>query len=373
MLFACAARKRELEDNAPAFRFVQAFRREQRLQRIDLTPLDREQTTKLVHSVDTSVNGNRVFADSGGNPLFALELARALVHQETTRSNDLEALIQDRLLQLDETVRELLPWAAALGRSFNPMMIARVADCSHTQLLVAMEQLERHDIIHPGTSLNGEIRYDFAHGIVRQIAYRQQSEPRRRMIHLQIAHVLEKLSATDESLASDVAHHASMGGDRKLAASASLVAAERCLRLFAYAEAAELAQRGIQHCQSLNDCLRVRLHVALLRVYVIAGVIRDRLSQLEVELHQLIAQASTLHLKDEEAIALEALIALNYDHGNLPGVQEHSLRAVERGRAASPTTRPTPVGASLRLSGRCRVLRRYCWSPSLSQLEWAWN
>ncbi len=337
VLFACASRKRELEDNASAFKFVQAFRREQRVRRIELAPLDREQTTELAHSVDTSADGNRVFADSGGNPLFILEVAHALVHQDT-RSDDLGALIQDRLLQLDGTVRELLPWAAALGRSFNPTTLARVADCSHNQLLVAMEQLERHGIIRPGTSLNGEIGYDFAHDIVRQIAYRQQSELRRQLTHRQIAHALDKLSPADDALAGDVAHHASLGGDRELAASASLAAAERCLRLFAYAEAAELAQRGIQHCQSLDDCSRVRLHVGLLKVYVTAGVTRDRVPQLESELHQLIAQASTLGLKDEEAIALEALIALNHDHGNLTGVQEHSLRAAERGRAASPTT-----------------------------------
>ena len=50
----------------------------------------------------------------------------------------------------------------------------------------------------------------------------------------------------------DVAHHASLGGDHELAASASLLAAERCLKLFAYSEAAALAERGVQHCQSLD-------------------------------------------------------------------------------------------------------------------------
>jgi hypothetical protein len=35
---------------------------------------------------------------------------------------------------------------------------------------------------------------------------------------------------------------------------------------------------------------------------------------------------------------LEALIILNYDHGNLSEVQQHSLRAAEQGRTASPAT-----------------------------------
>lgn len=338
VLLACAARQREVVDNAPVFRLLQALRREQRVQRIELVPLDREQTTELARSLDPNVDGKRVFADSGGNPLFVLEVARALVHQETTRSDNLEALIQDRLLQLDETARELMPWAAALGRSFNPTTVAHVADCSLAKLLAAMEQLERHGIIRPGASVNGETGYDFAHDIVRQVAYRQLSEPRCRLVHLQIAHTLDKLSTGDNALASDVAHHASLGGDHKLAASACLTAAERCLRLFAYTEAAELAQRGIQHCQYLDARTRVRLYLGLLKVYVLSGVTKDRVSQLEDKLHQLTAEAGALSLKDEEAIGLEALIALNHEHGNLTGVQEHSLRAAERGRAASPTT-----------------------------------
>ncbi|WP_276750729.1 hypothetical protein [Chlorogloeopsis fritschii] len=59
---------------------------------------------------------------------------------------------------------------------------------------------------------------------------------------------------------------------------------------------------------------------------------------MENELQQLIDQANALNLKDEAAIGLEALITLNYDHGNFHGVHQHSLRAVETGRSANPTT-----------------------------------
>jgi DNA-binding SARP family transcriptional activator/nucleoside-triphosphatase THEP1 len=338
VLWACAARNKELDDNLPVCKWVQTLRREKRLQAIALSPLNQTQTAELIRSVSSDIDSDRIFADSGGNPLFALEIARATSREEMANSDDIEALIQTRLQQLDDTARELIPWAAALGRSFSPTVVAQLADCSLNKLLVAMEQLEQHSIIRPGGVLYGEVGYDFAHDIVRQVAYNQLTEPRRRLMHRQIAQVLNNCSSSDRILVSDVAHHASLGGDRLLAASACLSAAEQCLKLFAYAEASELAQRGMQHCQYLDDKQRIRRHLELLKVFIYAGVRRDRIPEVENELHQRIAEANRLNLKDEEAIGLEALIALNYDRGNFSGVHQHSLRAAEAGRAASPTT-----------------------------------
>ncbi|WP_127011373.1 hypothetical protein ACF3DV_26355 [Chlorogloeopsis fritschii PCC 9212] len=51
--------------------------------------------------------------------------------------------------------------------------------------------------------------------------------------------------------------------------------------MLAYTEASELAQRGVEHCQYLNDSLRVRSHLRLLKIYVMAGVRRDRTFILE--------------------------------------------------------------------------------------------
>jgi predicted ATPase/DNA-binding SARP family transcriptional activator len=342
LLVACASRQQELTHNDSVLKFVQALRREQRLRSIELVPLNKSQITELAHAVDATIDGDRVFADSGGNPLYALEVTRALAHPDTAYSDNLDALIQGRLQQLDGATRDLLPWAAALGRRFNPTTLGQIADYPLTKLLTALENLEQQGIIRSGAAIHGEMGYDFAHDRVRQVAYESLSEPRRRLIHLHIAQVLDRLAKTqatpDDRLSSDVVHHASLGGDRGLASAAALSAAERCLQLFAYAEAAELAQRGIEQCQSLDEHSRVRLHLGLLKVYVLAGVTRDRVAALEQELHQLIAEASALGFRDEEAIGLEALIALHHDHGNLADVQLHSLRAAEQGRAASPTT-----------------------------------
>lgn len=346
--FACAARPRELERDRPASKLVSALRRDRRLLTLELPLLDRAQTMQLVGAVSKQIDGSQVFAESGGNPLLALEIARALSQHGTACSDNLEALIQDRLQQLDRSTRELLLWAAALGRSFNPTTVAHIADCPIHQLLVAIEELEQEGIVRAAAAIEGEMQYDFVHDIVRQVAYNQLSTAGRRLVHLQIAQTLEKCLAKDDSLASDVAYHASLGGDRALAASTALAAAERCLKLFAYAEALELAEQGIQHSRSLEPQTRISYHAGLLRVCVFAGVTGERAAQLETEIQQLLSEAKSLGLNEAEAIALEALTILQFDRGNFTSVHQHSLQA-----AASQFSSPATAARMLALSGSC--------------------
>jgi predicted ATPase len=269
--FACAARKREIAANLPTEKFIQTLHREHRIHTVELTPLDRPQTLALAQAVGYIANDDHIFASSGGNPLFALEIVRAHAQSDVTAPDTLETLIQGRLRQLDEPAWELIPWMAALGRSFNPVTLATVADCPLPRLLNAIDQLEQHGIIRPSSAMAGELSYHFAHDIVRQVAYEQFSEPRRRLIHTHIAQVLNAIATPTSPLINDVAHHADLGSDHRLAATACWMAAERCLRVFAYAEAAELTQRGIRHFPYLDTGDRIHLHLNLLKAGVKAG------------------------------------------------------------------------------------------------------
>jgi tetratricopeptide (TPR) repeat protein len=358
VLFACSARIKELEENSTILPVIQALRREQRLQTLELSPLDREQTADLVRSTGAIASSelslstvNQVFIDSGGNPLFALEIARARSQDRSVPTNNLATLICDRIHQLDDAAREFLPWAAALGRSFKLSTVVQVADYPLTKLLTAIEQLEQRSIIRPNTSLGNEMGYDFAHDIVRQVVYAQLSEPRRQLLHLQIAQKLNQQLQQQQThdLASDIVHHAALGGDRVLAASATVTTAERCLKLFAYAEALELAQKGIEHCQFLDRQTRIPLQVRLLNICAIAGVRGDRAVQIENEIDRLVDEAKSLGLNDAEAIGLEALMILQFNRDNFSEVHQHSLRVAEASQFATPAT----AALMLAHSGSC--------------------
>jgi DNA-binding SARP family transcriptional activator/predicted ATPase len=346
--FACTARSGELSQRTAISQVLQLLRREQRLKSIELQAFDRGNTAELIRTVKADKASNlsvetvdQVFTDSGGNPLFVMEIARALSQNQSTRADyadNLEALICDRLEKLEDAARDFLPWAAAFGRSFNPTTVAQVVDLPLPQMLTAIEQLEQQAIIRPSTLSGNEIGYDFAHDIVRQVVYHQISQPRRQLVHLQIAHKLNQSSTSDRALSGDVAHHAALGGDHELAASAALIAAERCLKLFAYTEAAALAERGGQHCRSLDPQTQIWLQLGLLRVWALAGVTTDRATQLEVEIQQCMAQANRLGLKEAEAIGLEALTILHFNQNKFADFHQHSLQAAEISCKASPAT-----------------------------------
>jgi tetratricopeptide (TPR) repeat protein len=151
-------------------------------------------------------------------------------------------------------------------------------------------------------------------------------------------------------MASQIAHHASLGGDYALATAAAAAAAERSLKLFAYAEALELAHQGLQECQSLDSQTRLLGQARLLRVCVMAGVNRENALQLEAEVQQLVQATQSLGYPEAEAISLETLLILQFERSNFSEVHHHSNRAVEVSRMASS---PATAASMLAHSGTC--------------------
>ena len=244
VLLVCAARGGELSDNPGVLRLVRTLEREHRLHRMELPPLGAGAITDLVAAVahDASASAMQAMTEGcEGNPLFAIEMARAHEVGEKGVAQTLRVLISERLDRLDEKAQALLPFAAAMGRSFDPQILARVQGIGLADLLSALGDLEQRGIFRAA----GPGVYDFSHDLIRQAAYQQLSEPRRRLIHLQLARVLSGWPDPDGDWAGDLAHHAALGGDSETAARAYLAAAQRCVRLFAWGEASELCRRGI--------------------------------------------------------------------------------------------------------------------------------
>lgn len=334
--FAWAARAQDIEHNASLTKVLQALTREHRLLRIEINPLDQSHTVELIQRVNDQLDGEQVFLDSGGNPLFALEMAQRTAGSDSPLQTNLEMLIRDRLHRLNEESRSLLPWAAALGRRFHPDTLAAVTESPLMTLLSALEHLEHQGIIRPSPYGHTDETYDFVHDIVRQVAYEQFSKPRRRLVHLHIARTLQRVLEQTPPIASDIAYHAALGGDPKQAASAYLRAAEESLKVSAYTEAFTLSQAGLRQSQRLDDVNQIHLSIALLKVQIFAGIDETRRIQLRSVLTYWLDQARQRGLADAEASAHEGLTWLTFDSNDVVGVTEHSFAAARTIRAASP-------------------------------------
>jgi hypothetical protein len=325
---------------------VRSLQRDGRLDEIALGPLDASATEAIALAVDAGVDAAHVAADSAGNPFFALELARA-AHRGAQATESLDALLSDRLDRLEPRARELLPWAAALGRGFLAQVLGKAAGIADGDLLGAVEELERRGVLR--SQAVGEGGYDFAHDLLRVAAYRRLSAPRRRFVHGRIARVLADGASADASLHGDVVHHASLAGDHELAARASVSAAERCLRLFAPDEAARLAETGLAHAERLPPPARIAIRVSLLVAKVQSGRWLRRWPELEADLSRAVAEARDAGMYAEATLALHWLSASQRERGDLGGAHESTLRLLDVSRAGDAATR----GRALAHSAKC--------------------
>jgi DNA-binding SARP family transcriptional activator len=352
MLLGCAARPGELGENPFAERPVRTLVREGLLEELRPSPLDADETGALARSLDPEVDPCRVFDESQGNPLFILEVIRARERGEKDARGSLEGLIGDRIARLDDTRRDLVCWAAALGRAFNPHLLGTLTGLSAAELASALESLERHRFLKVSSQGGAEPQYDFVHDLVRRGAYESLSLPRRRVVHAQIARVLDSEASGDGSEAGDVAHHAALGGDDALATRACLAAASRCIRIFAYADVAALAEQGIAHAEHLRPEVGLPLQMDLQELEVHSDVGRQRTAELEEALARLIArcQDAGLHAQLRKGFYLRSF--LHYHGDQFAMAQEDSFKAVEAGRAGDPAT----TARALASSGRCLAL-----------------
>jgi DNA-binding SARP family transcriptional activator/predicted ATPase len=343
VLIAGTARIGELGDNQPVLKFVRALERERRIMSLTLGPLSEGECAELVRLVGPSLDATRIFADSEGNPLFTLEMARALGAGEANPADTLSGLLAERLGHFEGSARTVLSFGAALGRSFAVDVLGRVTGLPVAELLSNLELLERHGVVRA----SGSSGYDFTHDLVRRAAYRQMSEPRRRLVHGQIARALAATPDPDGALASEVAHHAALGGDDRLAAEACVTAGARALRLFAYEQTRELGRRGFHHAQRLPPRERLPLQVELLGLQVQALRGR-RAGPLASELTVVIVEAQAGGLSEAEARAHRFLSLVQYESGDYAAAEESSIRHAEAGRAGARIEAATELAASAR-------------------------
>lgn len=271
VMVVLSAREGELPDNAPVVAVLRSFRHDRLLHEIPLGPLPAEEIAELARSVASGVDARRIVVESSGNPLFAQELARALVEGADGVPRTLQGLVRDRIERLPEAAAEVLRWAALLGPGVSIDRLVKLCPMDPADFMTALETLERHALLQEVNDRGGAGGYVFRHDLIHRAVYTGLSELRRRMMHLKIARMLQETEPGDEATAAEIAHHAALAGDAALAAQACVSAGWRCLRLLAGAEAATLARRGMRHAERLREPDRTRFMLDLMHVQLAAS------------------------------------------------------------------------------------------------------
>jgi DNA-binding SARP family transcriptional activator/predicted ATPase len=265
VLFVLAARDAELHDQPSVLRVLRSLRRDLELRELALPALPAAATRRLLEWVDPQLDADAVLVHSGGNPLFALELARAGGSAERART--VADAVRDRVQRLPAEAGEMLRWGAVLGSAIDTRLLAALSSLSAEQQLDGLEELQRHALlrVEPGQG------YVFSHELVRGVVYSDLSQPRRTLMHHRAAEALCRLQEEshadfDEDSVAHIARHAALGEGHALAASAYLAAGKRCLKLFASENAAAMVRKGLRHARELAEPARSRSMLSLYEV-----------------------------------------------------------------------------------------------------------
>lgn len=342
VLLVLAARPGELPDNGPAHRLARALRVEESAHELPLAPLDEARTAEIARSVNPQADAALLFRESRGNPLIALELARALRESPHAATRSVNQSVRDRVDRLPPAAGEVLRWCAVLGASIAPGHLAGLVSMDADALLGALDTLERHGLLRAWDS-----GYVFAHDLLRRAVYAELSEPRRRLMHWRVFGALQKAGAD----AAEIARHAALAGENEAAACACLEAGRRALRVFAGAEAFSLAARGLQLAAALPQPARTELQLQLHEVSLAARRPDDAPAR-AAELEQLAAHAHDLGCLEPARLGFHLAAWLRWEAGQWDTARSQMRRAEQAGRGADPARQ----ALALADAARCLVL-----------------
>jgi predicted ATPase/DNA-binding SARP family transcriptional activator len=216
---------------------------------------------------------------TGGNPLFTVEMMRALrergdlVRDEAGRwiaGLDLnwellparvEAVIAEHVGRLSHELQRILDAASVVGETFTAEVVARALKFDENRLIRRLSGplSKRHRLVgaqslrRVGTQRLSS--YRFRHHLFQKYLYHRLDEVQRARLHEAIGNALEALYADHESEVETVsprlAHHFEAAGLADKAVAYLLQAGRRAVRLSAHREAIEHFTRGLELLETL--------------------------------------------------------------------------------------------------------------------------
>lgn len=164
--------------------------------------------------------------DATGGRLSAPAFEQEMTRLQRFLPSSMRAVIRERLERLTPATRKLLMAASVLGTRFQPAQVWEIADLDELTGLDSLEEAERHLVVRV---LEGGEMCVFTHDRLREVAYTETGEARRRVLHRRAFEVLER----DKAPAAELAHHALKAGLVESAYHYSLVAGDAAFAIFA--------------------------------------------------------------------------------------------------------------------------------------------
>jgi DNA-binding CsgD family transcriptional regulator/tetratricopeptide (TPR) repeat protein len=176
---------------------------------------------------------------SDGRPFHAEELLRGLLDYHSDAGDpagaiiprSLGAAVHDRLASLDESAREVLAFAAVIGRRFRASFLAELANKPLADVLLTLRRARNLQLIVEDPE--GD-EFFFRHQLTREVVYEEILFTEARALH---ARIVEELESRRELDVASIAYHAWRSGDRATAVRWNEVAGDAAAAICAHTDA----------------------------------------------------------------------------------------------------------------------------------------
>ncbi len=252
--------------------------------RVGLGRLDRAAVTELATASlgpGAAQVSDALYAESEGLPLYIAEALASPIPVGGPTPGGVVALLHSRIGATGELARQLLTAAAVIGRSFELATVRKASGRSEDEAIAGLEELVRRGlIVEIAPTVGGDVRYDFSHGRLRDVAYEAIGLARRRLLHRRVAEALRSRDAAgdDSTRWSLIAHHEGLAGRSSEAAGAHRLAGEYARAVFANREAREHLEAAL----ALGDPNVAELHESLGEVLTLLGDYAAAIAHFEV-------------------------------------------------------------------------------------------
>jgi DNA-binding CsgD family transcriptional regulator/tetratricopeptide (TPR) repeat protein len=272
LLLVGSYRHTEVSDDHPLSRSLASLRADGLVSELILAGLHRDEVGQLIEliveqKVDFDV-ATYLHQETGGNPLFVIELARSLREEGKLGESlstggglallpgaglprSIREVVTRRVSRLGPGCARVLRTASVLGHQFELGTLALVAGTGGGALAEDLDRAVGAGLITETPGL-GRPEFAFAHPIIRDAVYQQLGRAGRASVHARAAEILESYYGDDVDVhAAEIAHHLVRAGslaDEHKAIDYSWKAGCRAISLCAYDEA-------VLHLRNALRCL----------------------------------------------------------------------------------------------------------------------
>jgi DNA-binding CsgD family transcriptional regulator/tetratricopeptide (TPR) repeat protein len=229
-----AVRAESLQGTHPLRRVLAELRRLRSVRVVDLSPLDKEQTSELVAAITgdqvASEDADRVYKRSGGNPFVAEELARDLRDGRVELSDTLREIFLSRMDELPPQAHAVVHAIATGVEPVEHAVLARVVPVGEGELIEAIRATVAHRFV--SSAPDG---YRLRHRLVSEVLANEVLPAEHAALHRRFAEALESVpGAADHA---KLAHHWQQAGEPGRALPSAIAAARAAERLYGFTEA----------------------------------------------------------------------------------------------------------------------------------------